>query len=106
MSRARAASTQTACGRCRRGSWPSMMHLPGEAAARTQVRVNDQALEDAVPRDAPGIQEIGFSLPERYNAGAILFDNLAAGRGSRPAVTGPAGARTYAELAADAERFG
>src|SRR5262245_32343387 len=61
---------------------------------------------DPVPRDAPGAQEIGFMLPERYNASAILFDNLAAGRGARTAVTGPAGARTYAELAADASRFG
>src|SRR5262245_17341497 len=61
---------------------------------------------DPVPRDAPGAQEIGFMLPERYNASAILFDNLAAGRGERIAVTGPAGTRTYTELAADACRFG
>jgi benzoate-CoA ligase family protein len=61
---------------------------------------------DAVPRNAPGIPEIGFSIPERYNASAVLFDNLAAGRGSRMAVTGPAGARSYAELCADACRFG
>ena len=58
-----------------------------------------------VPRDAPGAREIGFSVPERYNASAILFDNLAAGRGERCAVTGPAGTRTYAELAADAARI-
>lgn len=61
---------------------------------------------DPVPRDAPGAREIGFFVPERYNASAILFDNLAAGRGDRTAVTGPAGSRTYAELAADACRFG
>ena len=59
-----------------------------------------------MPRDAPGAQEIGFSVPERYNASAILFDNLIAGRGERCAVTGARGRRTYAELAADATRFG
>jgi acetyl-CoA synthetase len=61
---------------------------------------------DPVPRTAPGTLEIGFVCPERTNAGAILFDNLAAGRGARCAVTGPAGTRTYAELCAEAERYG
>src|SRR5262245_4081232 len=60
---------------------------------------------DAVPEDAPGRREIGFAVPNHYNASTILFDNL--GRaGSRCAVTGPAGSRTYAELAADACAFG
>lgn len=63
-------------------------------------------IADPVPRHAAGAREIGFSVPERYNAGAILFDNLSAGRGERIAVTGPGGPRTYAELAADAYRFG
>lgn len=69
------------------------------------MSTKDATLEDAVPRDAPGAREIGFSVPARYNASAILYDNLAANRG-RPAVTGPAGARTYGELAADAAAFG
>jgi benzoate-CoA ligase family protein len=60
---------------------------------------------DAVPKDAPGTREIGFSVPHHYNASTILFDNLK-GSGSRSAVTGPAGTRTYAELAADACAFG
>jgi acetyl-CoA synthetase len=72
----------------------------------TRMGTREQSLEDAVPRDAPSAREIGFSLPERYNASAILYDNLAAGRGTHPAVTGPAGTRTYGELAADADRFG
>jgi acetyl-CoA synthetase len=58
-----------------------------------------------VPPDAPGSREIGFAIPERYNASAILTGNLAAGRGSRIAVTGPAGTRTYSELVDDAARF-
>jgi len=61
---------------------------------------------DAVPRDAPGSVEIGFSVPERYNASAILFDNLAAGRGERPAVLGPQGSRSYRALCEDAARIG
>jgi acetyl-CoA synthetase len=70
--------------------------------------VNDalsDAIADRVPRAAPGNQEVGFSVPERYNASAILFDNLMAG-GNRCAVTGPAGTRNYSELAADACAFG
>jgi benzoate-CoA ligase family protein len=68
--------------------------------------MSDAPMRDGVPRTSPGAREIGFAVPERYNASAILFDNLIAGRGDRCAVTGPAGQRTYAELAADATRYG
>src|ERR1700720_3809790 len=61
---------------------------------------------DAVPRDSPGAQEIGFTIPERYNASRILFDNLGKGGGDRMALTGPAGTRSYAELSAEASRWG
>ncbi len=64
------------------------------------------AISDQVPRDNFGAREIGFTIPERYNAGRILFDNLAAGRGERLALTGPGGNTTYAELCADASRWG
>jgi acetyl-CoA synthetase len=63
-------------------------------------------IADPVPADSAGAREIGFSIPERYNAGEILFANLALGRGDRLAVTGPAGRRTYRELCADAARWG
>lgn len=63
-------------------------------------------IRDDVPRDAPGAREIGFTLPETYNASAILFNNLDRGRGDHIAVTGPAGTRTYAELCAEACQFG
>ncbi len=66
----------------------------------------DAVLADRVPRDTPGTREIGFSVPQRYNASAILFDNLEQGRGKRVAVTGPGGTRTYAELCEDAARYG
>jgi len=64
------------------------------------------SLPDRVPWDCPGAREIGFTIAERYNASAVLFDNLNAGRGERPAVIGPAGTRSYAQLAADAGRWG
>jgi benzoate-CoA ligase family protein len=63
-------------------------------------------IRDQVPRDAAGAREIGFALPERYNASRILFDNVARGRGEAMALIGPAGTRTYAELCADAARWG
>jgi len=68
----------------------------------------DAALEiaDGVPPDSPGAREIGFSIPARYNASRILFDNLAKGRGERPALVGPGGTQSYARLCAEASRWG
>jgi len=56
----------------------------------------DGALEiaDAVPSNSPGALEIGFTIPQQYNASRILFDNLSHGRGDRLAITGPAGTRS------------
>jgi acetyl-CoA synthetase len=64
------------------------------------------AIADQVPSDSPGAREIGFAMAERYNASRILFDNLAQGRGDRLALTGPGGTRSYAELCAEASRWG
>lgn len=69
------------------------------------TELGSEPIADRVPHAAPGSQEIGFSVSGRYNASAILFDNLMAA-GYRCAVTGPAGSRTYSELAADACAFG
>jgi acetyl-CoA synthetase len=63
-------------------------------------------IADQVPPDSPGALEIGFTIPERYNASRILFDNLSSGRGERLAIIGPAGTRSYAELCAEASRWG
>lgn len=63
-------------------------------------------IRDSVPADSPGAREIGFTVPQIYNASRVLFDNLASGRGDRLALTGPAGTRTYAELCAEACRWG
>ena len=63
-------------------------------------------IADHVPSDSPGAREIGFSIPQTYNASRILFDNLASGRGDRSALIGPFGTRSYAELCAEACRWG
>lgn len=63
-------------------------------------------IRDQVPADSPGAHEIGFAVPENYNASRILFDNLAKGLGDKLALIGPAGTRTYAELCAEACRWG
>ena len=63
-------------------------------------------IDDGVPADAPGARQIGFAMPERYSASRILFDNLAAGRGNKAAIIGTGGSLTYAELCAEACRWG
>lgn len=63
-------------------------------------------IRDQVPADCAGASEIGFAVPESYNASRVLFDNLAKDRGNKLALIGPAGTRTYAELCADACRWG
>jgi benzoate-CoA ligase family protein len=63
-------------------------------------------ITDRVPVNCPGAKEIGFAIPERYNASRVLFDNLSKGHGDRLALTGPAGTRSYQELCAEASRWG
>ena len=63
-------------------------------------------IDDQVPLQNPGAREIGFTIPERYNASRILFDNLVRGNGNRTALTGPGGTRSYAELCAQASQWG
>jgi benzoate-CoA ligase family protein len=52
-------------------------------------------IADAVSDTCPGAREIAFALPQRYNASAVLFDNLARGNAGRTAVCGPAGSLSY-----------
>ncbi len=77
------------------------MTLENEALEKNAIEIRDR-----VPPDAPGAREIGFAMPARYNASRILFDNLAKGRGEALALTGPAGERSYAQLCAEAARWG
>ena len=64
------------------------------------------SIVDAVPSDAPGARDIGFAVPERYNASEILFHNLDEGRGDKTAVVSALGTLTYAGLCAEASRIG
>ena len=63
-------------------------------------------ISDQVPTDNAGAREIGFSIPGIYNASRVLFDNLDRGNRDRLALTGPLGDVTYAELCAEASRWG
>lgn len=80
--------------------------VPRSATRKRRNQVIASPMADPVPWDCPGAVEIGFDIPERYNASDVLFHNLTAGRGDRCAVTGPGGTHTYAQLGADAARWG
>jgi benzoate-CoA ligase family protein len=64
------------------------------------------AIIDQVSGDAPGGEEVGFNIPERYNASEILFGNLQAGRADKVAIYAAAGNISYGELCAKAARAG
>ena len=59
-----------------------------------------RSIIDKVPDDTPEAREIGFALPETYNASSVLFANLDRGFGNRAALRGLAGTFTYRELCA------
>jgi benzoate-CoA ligase family protein len=60
---------------------------------------------DPVPDDAPGAREIGFAVPQRYNASQLLYDNLATGPDKLALICGER-SFTYRELCALADRAG
>ena len=72
----------------------------GEFAARDSARI-----ADPVPDDAPGAREIGFAVPERCNASALLFDNLPL-RADKTALICGERRVSYRELCALADRAG
>nr|WP_245434472.1 benzoate-CoA ligase family protein [Pseudolabrys taiwanensis] len=63
------------------------------------------ALSDPVADDSPGAVEIGFDRTAHANCSAILWDNIERNP-DKLAVIGPVGSLTYAELAAEAARWG
>jgi benzoate-CoA ligase family protein len=66
----------------------------------------NHAITDQVGKDAFGPREIGFTIPERYNASEILFRNLEAGRDEKIAVYSLQGNTSYGELCVKAARAG
>jgi benzoate-CoA ligase family protein len=83
----------------------SMIEDSRRADPNAQVR-REGRVPDVVPHDAAGAREIGFRVPERYNASGILFDNLDAGRGEKIAIICEGRPTTYRELCAMAARVG
>ena len=83
---------------------PRFMHMVD--AKRAVHRRPLEPVADPVPRDAPGAAEIGFTIAERYNASAILFDNLAAGRADKTAIVCGERSVPYGELCDAAARAG
>ena len=61
---------------------------------------------DPCGADMPGGLEIGWTVPDRYNAARLLFDNLAAGRAGKVAVICEDRTFTYAQLGELACRVG
>ena len=61
-------------------------------------------ITDPVARDSAGAREIGFRVPETYNASELLFRNRTPERRGRIAILGPGGAVTYEDLCALASR--
>ena len=96
------------CARCRPPSWRATRRR----GRLRQAGAGDDGVQTArrsptgCRRTARARSEIGFAIPQTYNASRILFDNLGKGRGDRLALTGPLGTRSYAELCAEASRWG
>ncbi|UIY27946.1 hypothetical protein LZK76_36065 (plasmid) [Rhizobium leguminosarum] len=64
-----------------------------------------QKISDPVGDNVPGAVEIGFDKTAHPNCSSILWDNLACNP-DKLAVIGPIGSLTYAELVAEASRWG
>ena len=82
------------------GMAPRFMSVVRAARPFAEARI-----ADPVARDAPGSREIGFAVPERYNAASLLYDN-AARQPDKVAILCGERRVTYAELAALADRAG
>jgi benzoate-CoA ligase family protein len=85
---------------------PRFMAQVDKSRAGAPQRGDAHRCADPFDRSCAAAREIGFSLPERYNCSRILFDNLAAGRGSKTAVLCDSSQHSYAGLCALASLAG
>jgi 2-polyprenyl-6-methoxyphenol hydroxylase-like FAD-dependent oxidoreductase len=65
---------------------PQFMRLVDERRSGNERLTYPERVSDPVPRHTPASIEVGFSIPERYNASELLFANITAGRASKTAV--------------------
>ncbi|MEP6678990.1 MAG: benzoate-CoA ligase family protein [Betaproteobacteria bacterium] len=77
-------------------------HRAGRSGADA---ARDARIADPVPDDTPASREIGYEVSRRYNASALLYDNLATRHGKVAIVCGER-QLTYAQLCALADRAG
>jgi len=82
-----------------------MASVRAHRAARDGDAAKRPPIVDPVPDDAPGAREIGFAVPARYNASALLYDNLPT-RADKVAILCEDRRLTYAEVCALADRAG
>src|SRR6185503_12487280 len=82
-----------------------MAQVDRERLAQPQAAYPERKA-DPCGANTPGAKEIGWTVPQRYNAARILFDNLAAGRGSKKAVVCEDRTFTYAQIGELACRIG
>ncbi|ACM28751.1 benzoate-CoA ligase family protein [Rhizobium rhizogenes] len=75
------------------------------ARYETEKAAKQGVVTDPVGDGLPGELEIGFNRAAHPNCSSILWDNLARNP-DKSAIIGPTGSMTYAELIADAARWG
>jgi hypothetical protein len=82
-----------------------MSHVTAGRADGAFGARDDARIVDPVPDDLHCAQEIGFAVPDRYNASALLYDNLPQHAGKVALICGERRV-TYGELCALADRAG
>lgn len=82
-----------------------MARVRRQRHARGDTDARDHAISDPVPHDAVGAREIGYQVPDRYNASRMLYDNLAQNAGRIAVICGDE-RLTYRDMCALADRAG
>ncbi|MGG7564587.1 benzoate-CoA ligase family protein [Rhodovulum sp. DZ06] len=82
-----------------------MRKLAPDFTARYEAAHAEDPIVDPVADDLPGAVEIGYRRADHPNCSEILWQNLARNP-DKTAVTGPGGTLSYAELIAEASRWG
>ena len=84
---------------------PRFMARVAEARADGSLSTDASRIVDPVRDDAAGAREIGFGVPQRYNASTLLYDNLARNPDKVALICGER-RLTYRQLISLADRAG